>query len=102
MALTVSKTIPEIVKTHNIEKITIDPRPVIITDSNGENPTTHYYGEIETRDENGQRFLYRADLTDEWTGVSGANKTIIKAFLKKVVELCLEAAPTDITGDIFS
>lgn len=42
---------------------------------------------------------YTTDLSVEWAGVSTANQNIIKAFLKKVVQLCLVVDPTDITGD---
>lgn len=101
MAITASKTIPEFVATHSIEKITIDPRTEV-QDPQG-NPTNHYFAEIETHDTvTGQRYLFRRDITTEWEGVSPANKNIIKAFLKKVTELCLQVAPTDITGDIYS
>lgn len=49
--------------------------------------------------EGGEMKRYISDLTTEWATVSAANQNVIKAFLKKVVELCLIVAPEDITGD---
>lgn len=49
--------------------------------------------------ENGNVNIYSTDLTDEWIGVSETNKTIIRTFLKRVVQLCLTVSNTDITGD---
>jgi len=101
MAITASKTIPEAIKTHSVEMITIDPRTQVM-DPQG-TPTNHYFAQVETSDTvTGQRFLFRRDITTEWGNVSAANKNVIKAFLNKVVELCLEVAPEDITGDIYS
>ena len=40
-----------------------------------------------------------ADVSDEWDKASTLNKTIIRAFFKRLVAICLEVNNTDITGD---
>ena len=82
----VKKTIPEELKTHTIRLVAINPNRKI--------------GIVHTVDLNHKPHQFTVDLSDAWDNASTANKTVIKAFLKKIVELALEVPSDDIIGDV--
>jgi hypothetical protein len=81
----VSKTIPQQEKDMEVVSIIFnfqDKTASIV--ANG-------YGEIQS---------YSAHLADVLNELTPQNRTLVKAFLKKVVEKCAGVLPTDIEGEI--